>query len=52
MDFAIGDRLILNAAIWKLGMSSTANARLNGERVKIDLDIDPWVYFFGVGFKF
>jgi len=53
MDYAIGDRLFLNAAIWRLGMSTTAKLRgANGEAVKVDVDIDPWVYFVGLGYKF
>jgi outer membrane protein len=52
MDLGIGDRLFLNASVWRLGMSSTGKARLNGTKVKVDVDIDPWVYFVGLGYKF
>ena len=52
MDFAVGQHLLLNAAVWKMGMSSTAKAKLGGVGVKVDVDIDPWVYFLGLGYKF
>jgi len=52
MDLAITDRLLLNAAVWKMSMSTTAKAKYQGQGIKVDLDVDPWVYFLGVGFKF
>jgi len=53
MDYAITDRLILNAAVWKLGMSTTAKAKVaDTVPVKVDVDINPWVYFLGLGYKF
>lgn len=52
MDYAITDRLQLNAAIWRLGISTEAKAKVGGTPVNIDVDVDPWVYFLGVGYKF
>ncbi|MCL1824594.1 MAG: outer membrane beta-barrel protein [Betaproteobacteria bacterium] len=52
MDYALGDSLFLNAAVWRMGMSTTAKMKgLLGD-YKVDVDVDPWVYFIGVGFKF
>jgi outer membrane protein len=52
MDYALGDSLFLNAAVWRMGMSTTAKMKGDGGGIKVDVDVDPWVYFFGVGFKF
>ncbi|MDR2091924.1 MAG: outer membrane beta-barrel protein [Azoarcus sp.] len=52
-DVAITDRLFLNAAVWKIDINTTATSRHEAlGKVKVDVDIDPWVYFFGVGYKF
>lgn len=52
-DVAISDRLFLNAAVWKIDIKTkaTANNSVFG-KTKVDVDVDPWVYFFGVGYKF
>jgi len=52
MDYKLTDRLFVNAAVWKLGISSTAKAKLGNEDVKVDVDINPGVYFIGAGFRF
>ncbi|MCL2162198.1 MAG: outer membrane beta-barrel protein [Betaproteobacteria bacterium] len=54
MDVSVGERLFVNAAVWRVGMSTTAKAKAKyyGQGVKVDVDVDPWVYFLGVGYKF
>ncbi|GHU04319.1 outer membrane protein W [Betaproteobacteria bacterium] len=52
-DYQITDKLFLNAAVWKIDMKTTAKANLQGVgKVKVDVDVDPWVYFVGLGYKF
>lgn len=58
-DFKITDRLVLNAAIWRMDIDTKATARLtnsdlglNNARVKVDVEVDPWVYMVGLGYKF
>ena len=51
-DWMINNRLMLNASIWHMDINTTARARLDGERVKVDVDIDPWVYMIGLGYRF
>jgi len=48
------DRVMLNAQIRYLDISTTAhvdNTAL-GARAKVDLDVDPWVYMVGLGYRF
>jgi outer membrane protein len=51
-DYQITDKLFLNAAVWKIDMKTTAKANLGTSKVKVDVDVDPWVYFVGLGYKF
>ena len=58
-DVALTDNFFLNAAVWKIDINTKAktkntNAGLgtNNTPVKVDVEVDPWVYFFGVGYKF
>ena len=47
------DKVILNAAVWRIDIDSKATARHPAlGQVKVDIDIDPWVYMVGVGYRF
>jgi outer membrane protein len=52
MDFKMTDSMIINASVWRLGISTTAKADHALGKVKVDVDINPWVYFVGLGYKF
>jgi outer membrane protein len=52
-DVALTDNLFLNAAVWRIEINTTAKTRVAGiGKAKVDVDVDPWVYFVGVGYKF
>ena len=52
-DFAISDNLVLNAAIWKVDIDTSAMIdTANLGVVTVDVDIDPMAYMLGVGYKF
>jgi len=56
MDYKFSDRVLVNAAIWKMGISSKAEwkgvAPWGTYKAEADVDINPWVYTLGIGFKF
>ncbi len=57
MDYQIGERLLLNASVWKMGISSTAKWKEDWgggseEKMKTGIDLNPWVAFIGLGYKF
>jgi outer membrane protein len=55
MDIALTDHLYLNAAAWKIDIDTKAKSKgwgWNERRAKFDVELDPWVYFVGVGYKF
>ncbi|MBL4782692.1 MAG: outer membrane beta-barrel protein [Porticoccaceae bacterium] len=52
-DYAVDDHWLLNASIWYIDIDTDAEFKFDsGSRVKADVDIDPWVYMVGVGYKF
>lgn len=53
VDYQLTDRLVLNAAVWRIDLHTEATARHSAlGKVKVDVDVDPWVYMIGVGYKF
>lgn len=51
-DWKISDRLMVNAALWYMDIDTKAKVRLGASRVKVDVDIDPWVFMVGLGYRF
>ncbi len=52
-DFAITDNLVLNAAVWKADIDTTATfSYVDGTEITADVDIDPFVYMIAAGYKF
>lgn len=52
MDYMITDRLMFNMAVWHIDINTTARARLGAAPVKVKVDVDPWVYMVGLGYRF
>jgi len=53
-DYAIDEHWLLNASVWYIDIDTEADFKFKdtGNRIKADVDIDPWVYMVGVGYKF
>ena len=49
VDYAVSDNVVLNAAVWYIDIDSDAS--LNGADIGT-VEIDPWVYMVGVGYKY
>ena len=53
MDYFITDNITLNAQVRYIDIDTEANVELDGVgKLKVDVDIDPWVYMVGIGYKF
>ncbi len=53
VDYAFDEHWVLNAAVWYIDIETSADFKFDsGSRVKADVDIDPWVYMLGLGYKF
>ncbi|OUS10870.1 outer membrane protein OmpW [Gammaproteobacteria bacterium 53_120_T64] len=51
-DYAIDEHWLLNASVWYIDIDTEADFKFDTVRIKADVDIDPWVYMVGVGYKF
>ncbi|CAI8722980.1 MULTISPECIES: OmpW family outer membrane protein [Pseudomonas] len=56
MDYMINDNFLINAAVWYIDIDTKATidgpSALGVGKTKVDVDVDPWVYMVGVGYKF
>ncbi|MGQ3823389.1 OmpW/AlkL family protein [Pseudomonas alliivorans] len=56
MDYMITDNVLVNASVWYVDINTQATvdgpSALAVGRTKVDVEIDPWVYMVGVGYKF
>ncbi|MDH0646772.1 outer membrane beta-barrel protein [Pseudomonas sp. GD03858] len=56
MDYMITDNLLFNAAVWYVDIDTKASingpSALGVGKTKVDVDVDPWVYMVGLGYKF
>lgn len=51
-DIAITDTLVLSAAVWNLDIDTDARITTPAGEVTVDVEIDPWVYMLGLGYRF
>lgn len=51
-DYALNDKWLVNAAVWRVDIDTTADMDSDVGKISVDVDIDPWVYMLSVGYKF
>ena len=56
MDYMLTDRLLVSASVYYMDIDTKATingpSALGVGKTKVDVDVDPWVYMVGVGYKF
>ncbi|MBK3758890.1 OmpW/AlkL family protein [Stutzerimonas frequens] len=52
MDYMLTDNVMLNAQVRYIDIDTTGTTYLAGDKVKVDVDVDPFVYMVGLGYKF
>jgi len=52
MDYMLTDNIMLNAQVRYIDIDTTGTTHLAGDKVKVDIDVDPFVYMVGLGYKF
>ena len=52
MDYMLSDNLLLNAQVRYIDIDTTGTTTFAGDKVKVDVDVDPLVYMVGLGYKF
>ena len=51
-DISINDHWFINTAVWYVDIDADATLKTNGVDRDVDIDIDPWVMFLGIGRTF
>ena len=58
-DYMITDNIMLNAQIRYIDIDTQATVNVNAfnsiygqQRARVNLDVNPWVYMVGIGYKF
>lgn len=52
MDYMLTDNIMLNAQVRYIDIETTGTTNFGGSKVKVDVDVDPFVYMIGLGYKF
>ncbi|MEM7304362.1 MAG: OmpW family outer membrane protein [Pseudomonadota bacterium] len=52
LDVSVTENIILNASLWYVDIEADATLKTGGTSRDVDIDIDPWVFFLGVGMTF
>ena len=52
MDYMLTDNVMLNAQVRYIDIDTEGTTSYGGADVKVDVDVDPWVYMVGLGYKF
>ena len=56
VDYMLSEHMMVNASVWYVDIDTKASVdgptALGVGRTKVDLEVDPWVYMVGVGYKF
>ena len=56
LDYMLTDNLLFNAAVWYADIDTEASidgpSALGVGKTKVDVDVAPWVYMVGIGYKF
>jgi outer membrane protein len=52
MDYMLNENLLLNASVRYLDIDTTGTTSFGGEKVKVDVEVDPFVYMVALGYKF
>lgn len=52
MDYMLTDNIMVNAQVRYIDIETTGTTYLGTSKVTVDVDVDPWVYMVGLGYKF
>ena len=52
MDYMLTDNIMFNAQVRYIDIETTGTTHILGNKVKVDVDVDPFVYMVGLGYKF
>ena len=51
-DYMLTDKVMINGQVRYIDIDTTAYVNYSGNRAKVDVNVKPWVYMVGLGYKF
>ncbi|MDY0250416.1 MAG: OmpW family outer membrane protein [Pseudomonas sp.] len=51
-DYMLTDNIMINGQVRYIDIETTGTTNILGNKVKVDVDVDPFVYMVGLGYKF
>ena len=52
LDYNLDDNWLINMSVWWMDIDTEVKFKAGGEQQTINTRIDPWVFMFGVGYRF
>jgi outer membrane protein len=52
MDYMLSDNLMINGQVRYIDIDTTGTTYAGDTKVNVNVDVDPWVYMVGLGYKF
>ncbi|MEC5341588.1 outer membrane protein OmpW [Brenneria populi] len=52
LDYNLDENWLINASLWWMDIDTDVKFNAGGQRQTIDTRLDPWVFMFGVGYRF
>ena len=52
LDYQVNKNWLINGSVWYAKIDTDVEFKYQGAPVKIETDIDPWVYMISVGYTF
>lgn len=52
IDYMVDKDWIINASVWYMDINTDIRFKAGGEQQSVHTDIDPWVFMFGIGYRF
>ena len=52
MDYMLTENIMINGQVRYIDIDTTGTTHLGAAKVKVDVDVDPFVYMVGLGYKF
>ena len=52
LDYELDQNWMLNASVWWMNIKTDVDFKAGGANQSYKTNLDPWVFMFGVGYKF
>ncbi len=52
LDYNVDDNWLVNMSVWYMDIDTDVRFKAGGQQQSVHTQIDPWVFMFGVGYRF